>query len=132
MAPMLSFTALKLLNVPEVTDCVRVDRDLHVKLFYMGSPLPLPKWFHLGRDCRLTRKSMMQNPPNYIKLEEEQTFNILKELKKLKFKKKEHYRPMLFDIHFFYVIILYKYTDHYERVSISILISAEKYHRGTT
>ena len=26
------------LNVPEVTDCVRVDRDLHVKLFYKGSP----------------------------------------------------------------------------------------------
>ena len=28
------------LNVPEVTDCVRVDRDLHVKLFYKSSPLP--------------------------------------------------------------------------------------------
>ena len=73
------------LNVPEVTDCVRVDRDLHVKLFYKGSPLPLPQWFRHGRDCRLTRKSMMQNFPNYIKLEGEQTFSILEELK---FKKK--------------------------------------------
>ena len=42
------------LNVPEVTDCVRVDRDLHVKLFYKSSPL-LPQWFCHGRDCRLTR-----------------------------------------------------------------------------
>ena len=57
------------LNVPEVTDCARVDRDLHVKLFYKGSPLPLPQWFRHGKDCCLTRKSMMQNFPNYIKLE---------------------------------------------------------------
>ena len=30
------------LHVPEVTDCVRVGRDLHVKLFYKGVLLPLP------------------------------------------------------------------------------------------
>ena len=54
------------LKVPEVTDCVLVDRDLHVKLLYKGSSLPLPQWFRHGRDCCLTRKSMMQNFPNYI------------------------------------------------------------------
>ena len=32
------------LNVAEVTDCLRVDRDLHVKLC-KGSSLPLPRWF---------------------------------------------------------------------------------------
>ena len=31
------------LDVTEVTDCVRVDRDLNVKLFYKSSPLP--QWF---------------------------------------------------------------------------------------
>ena len=44
------------LNVKEVTDCVRVDRDLNVKLFYKGSPIPLPQWFHHGRECHLTKK----------------------------------------------------------------------------
>ena len=88
---------------------MRVDRDLNVKLFYKGSPLP--QWFHRGRDCRLTKKSMMQNFVNYIRLEGEQTFNILEELKELKFKKKEHYCTMLFDIHFC-VVILYKHTDY--------------------
>ena len=78
------------LNVPEVTDCVRVDRDLHVKLFYKVSPLPLPQWFCHGSDCRFTRKSMMQNFPSYIKLEGEQTYNILEELKELKFKKRKN------------------------------------------
>ena len=47
------------LNVTEVPDCVRVDQDHNVKLFYKGSPLPLPQWFHHGRDCHLTKKSMM-------------------------------------------------------------------------
>ena len=67
---------------------MRVDRDLKVKLLYKGSPLPLPQWFHHGRDCHLTKKSVMQNFLNYIRLEGEQTFNILEELKELKFKKK--------------------------------------------
>ena len=74
---------INVLNVPKVTDCVRVNQDLHVKLFYKSSPLP--QRFRHGRDCRLTRKSMMQNFPNYIKLEGQQTFSILEELK---FKKK--------------------------------------------
>ena len=51
----------------------------------------------------------MQNFVNYTRLEGEQTFNILEELK---FKKKEHYCPMLFDINFFYVIIIYKHIDY--------------------
>ena len=55
------------LNVTEVPDCVRVDRDHNVKLFYKGSPLPLPQWFHHRRDCDLSKKSMMQNFLNYIR-----------------------------------------------------------------
>ena len=93
------------LNVTEVTDCVRVDRDLNIKLLYKGLPLPLPQWFHHGRDCHLTKKSMMQIFLNYIRLEGEQSLNILEEPKELKFKKRKC--PMLFDIHFFYVIVDY-------------------------
>ena len=44
------------LDVKEVTDCVRVDRDLNVKFFYKGSPLPLPQWFYQGRNCHLMKK----------------------------------------------------------------------------
>ena len=49
------------LSVREVTYYVRVDRDVGVKLFYKGSFLFLPHWFHHGRDCHLTKKGMMQN-----------------------------------------------------------------------
>ena len=99
------------MNALEVTDCVWVDRGLHVKFFYMG--LPLPQWFCHGRDCRLTRKTMMQNLPNYIKSEGEQMLTNLEELKEFKFKKKEYSYPMLFDIHFIYVILSYKHTYCY-------------------
>ena len=76
------------LSVPEVTSCIRVDNDLHVKLFYKGAPVPLPEWFRKGRDCKLTRRSMLQNLPNYIELEGEQTSSIFEELRKLQHQKK--------------------------------------------
>ena len=46
-------------SIREVTNCIRVDKNLHVKLFYRGSPLPLPLWFRHGRNCCLCRKSMI-------------------------------------------------------------------------
>ena len=73
------------LSVPEVTGCIRVDRDLHVKLFFKGSPLPLPQWFRYGRDCRLTRKSMLENFPTYIKSEGVQCSSLFEELRQLRF-----------------------------------------------
>ena len=105
---------------------MRVDRDLHVKLFYKGSLLPLPQWFCHGRDCRFTRKIMMQNFPNYIKLEGEQTFNILEELKELKFKKKENILVQCsFTLYF-----LTNIPTIYERVSISLMSLLRKITEG--
>ena len=79
------------LSVPEVTGCIRVDRDLHVKLFFKGSPLPLLQWFRYGRDCRLTHKSMLENFPTYIKSEGVQCSSLFEELRQLRFKKKPIY-----------------------------------------
>ena len=45
-----------MLNVTEVPDCVRVDQDHNVMLFYKSSHLPLPQWFHHRRDCDLSKK----------------------------------------------------------------------------
>ena len=84
------------------TDCVQVDQEVHVKLlFYKSSPFPLPQWFRHESDCYLSRKSMMQNFPNYIKLEGEGTFNILEELKELTFKKKRIFSSSVIRYSFF-------------------------------
>ena len=76
------------LSIPEVTECIRVNNEMHVKLFYKGSPLPLPQWFCHGRDCCLSRKSMLYNFPTYIKLQAEQFSSILTELQQIKYMKK--------------------------------------------
>ena len=32
-------------DIPTVTEPIVIDNDLHVKLFFSGSPKPLPPWF---------------------------------------------------------------------------------------
>ena len=49
------------LSIPQVTDCIRIDSDLHVKLFYKGSPIPLPEWFRKSSDCKFASKDMLLN-----------------------------------------------------------------------
>ena len=53
-------------GIPEVTQTIVIDEQLHVKLFKNSLPIPLPKWFTKGGDCRAKRKSIIQNFPTYI------------------------------------------------------------------
>lgn len=52
---------------PVVLESIRVDQDLHVKLQYNGIPLPLPPWFVKGNNAKLTKFSMLENFPAYIR-----------------------------------------------------------------
>ena len=54
--------------VPEVTECIRIDKEQHVKLFFKGLPVPLPQWFRHGRDCCITQKSMLEKFSAYLLL----------------------------------------------------------------
>ena len=54
--------------LPEVTGCIQVDNKLHVKLFYKVCSVLLPQWFCQGQNCRLLRKSMLENFPVYLEL----------------------------------------------------------------
>ena len=40
---------------------------LHIKLFSVASPIPLPKWFRKGSDCCLRKKVMPEIFPSYIR-----------------------------------------------------------------
>ena len=35
-------------NIPEVAVSIVIDTNLHVKLFYKGSPIPFSEWFRQG------------------------------------------------------------------------------------
>lgn len=79
------------MSVPEVSECILVDTELHVKLFYKGSPVPLPQWFRYGRDCRLTHKSMLENFPAYLLSQTEKYDTVFEELREYKLKKRPVY-----------------------------------------
>ena len=59
---------MKVYALPQVSETVVVDKMLHVKLFSVASPIPLPEWFRKGSDCCLRKKSMLENFPSYIRL----------------------------------------------------------------
>ena len=54
-------------NVPEVTETIVIDADLHIKLYKKSIPIPLPEWFRKGGDCRVKSRSVIENLPSYIR-----------------------------------------------------------------
>ena len=113
------------LGALEINECIRVDRDLHVKLFYKGSPLPLPTWFRHGTNCRLATKSALNNFPNYIKNEGERSSSVFEELSQLRFKNRPFYSSNVIR----YALLL-RYTslqsykmlcEHFQLPSLSLL-----------
>ena len=77
--------------IPEVKGCIQVNSELHIKLFYKGCSVPLPQWFRQGQDCRLSRKSMLENFPVYLESYIENISPIFDELQKQMFTKKPVY-----------------------------------------
>ena len=72
-------------TVSEVTYCIKIDEELHVKLFYKGSPLPLPAWFCRGRNAKFTCKSMLQNFIPSMKKNVQKFGSVLEEVHTLKY-----------------------------------------------
>ena len=78
----------KTFDIPIVSEAIVIDNDLLVKLFFHGSPILLPLWFVKGKDCRLTKKSYLENFPPYIKsFSDNRATNIMDELQQIRYKK---------------------------------------------
>ena len=52
---------------PRVCESIKINKELHVELQFNGNPVPLPPWFIKGRNATLTRVSMLENLPAYIR-----------------------------------------------------------------
>ena len=61
-------------NIPVVKESISIEKHLHV---------PLPDWFHAVHDCRLSKKSVLENFPPYIRFRSEQMNPILKEINEM-------------------------------------------------
>ena len=49
--------------VPKVCEMIQIDSNLHVKLFYESSLIPLPSWFRKGGNCVLKSVMELENFP---------------------------------------------------------------------
>ena len=77
--------------ISEVTGCIQVDRELHIKRFCKGCSISLTQWFRQGQDCRLSGKSMLENFLVYLKSYIENISCIFDKLQKYMFTKKPIY-----------------------------------------
>ena len=76
-------------HFPSIKECIRIDQNLHVQLQCNGNPIPLPQRFIHGNNAKLTKFSILENFPTYIKnLVEEDPYSILNKLQK-----RQHYKP---------------------------------------
>ena len=66
------------MSIPE--DSIRIDSELLVQPFFKGAPVPLPQWFRHGRDCRLSRKSMLKDFPAYLQSRKDMYSSVFEEL----------------------------------------------------
>ena len=82
-------------EIPQVTETIVIDKELHVKLYKNSVPIPLPEWFRKGGDFRVKHKSTIGNFQPYIKnygnVDVSESKNIPREIKdelqNLKYKK---------------------------------------------
>ena len=49
--------------IPEITEIIKIDKELHVKLFYKGALVPLPTQFYNGWSCKMEHKSTLESFP---------------------------------------------------------------------
>ena len=70
---------------------LKLQNLLHVQLGFNGSPVPVAQWFRQGTDCRLTRKSMLENFPVYLRTYADNHSSIFEELLQYRFTKKPIY-----------------------------------------
>ena len=74
------------LGLPSVNRCIRIDKNLHIKLQVKGRMMPLPKWFINSHNAKLTRFSMLENFPQYLQsAEEAHPSSIIDDLRKMEF-----------------------------------------------
>ena len=100
------------LLIPQLTKCIRIDDKLHEKNYNLkGSPVLLPKWFHHGHNCHLSRKSMLENNPSHIQTVVCQNKTIFYELKEIIFKINPVYAP---DIIRFALMLQYTSVQSYK------------------
>ena len=97
-----------------MTGCIRIDSELHVQLFFKGAPVPLPQLFRHERDCRLSRKSMLENFPANLQSRKELYSSVFGELHSANI------------VRYYLDIHQYSHTKCYWKLLVMIFVSVEQ------
>ena len=73
---------------PRVYECISIDKELHVKLTFLGYSISLSDWFRIGHYCTVNRFSMLKHFVSYIKDRSDSFSTILSEQNSI-----QHYKP---------------------------------------
>ena len=71
------------MSILEVTDCIRINSELHAQLFFKGAPVPLPKWFR--QEIFVCLAKDVKNVPAYLQSRKELHSSLSEEIHKHRF-----------------------------------------------
>lgn len=87
-------TTFDINKFPVISQAIQINKELKVKLSSNGIPAPLPRWFRVGHNAKLTKFSMLENFPAYLtSLAESHPPTILDELRKRQLYNDPHGQP---------------------------------------
>ena len=116
-------------EIPAITFCIKIFKNLSVQLFYQNARMHLPGWFRDGKqgNGRLTSFSMIENFINFMKTKVEENTSILDELLSQRYQTRPTYSKEIlrFAIHLRYTS-LQAYNlllEHVKLPSVSYLRS---------
>ena len=97
------------MSILEVTDCIRIDSELHVQPFFKGSPTPLPQCFRQEIVVCLA-KVYLENFPAYLQSRKELHSSVFEEIHEHRFFLKKFIQPILYGAHYYLDIHQYSLT----------------------
>ena len=80
------------IGIPKITECIKIDHEMHVALFCNNCPVPLPQWFRHGNTCKLVSLTQLENFPVYLKAKREEfSSKFAEELEMIRYQKNPRY-----------------------------------------
>ena len=102
------------MSIPKVTDCIKIDSELHVQHFIKEGFVLLPQWFHQGKNFWLSCKSILENIPTYLQSPKELAlFLCIWRIAQTWILKGKFFQQILYGPHYYLDIHQYSHTKCY-------------------
>ena len=102
-------------SFPNVLDCIRVDKERHVQLQFIGNPLPPPYWFVRGTNAKLSIFGMLINlAPHVRNFSEQNPYSLIEELENRRNYKPKGHPPLSSEMIRYALLLRYTSLQSYK------------------